>query len=110
VYAAGRAVAQSWPVVWLDGSGTTRPLLATSGSYVNPHFSPDGRRLAIEENAGGVAISVYDWLRDVKLRLTSASGANGLAWKPDGKYIVFGTSGERGSGLWCVRSDGAADA
>ena len=36
-----------WPVVWLDASGKTQPLLARESLYYSPRFSPDGRRLAL---------------------------------------------------------------
>ncbi|HYW46707.1 MAG TPA: protein kinase [Bryobacteraceae bacterium] len=111
VYTAGKAAAQSWPVVWLESSGNTQPLLPTPGAWFVPRFSPDGGRLAVQGTAGGGSdIFVYDWQRGTMMRLTSAGQVNVPVWTPDGKHIVFGTVGAGGYGVSWVRSDGAAEA
>jgi serine/threonine-protein kinase len=112
VYTAGKATAQTWPIVWLDSSGNTQPLLSTPGVYSGFRFSPNGRQLAVQANtSGGVYIFVYDLQRGNLNRLTATADATAaIAWAPDGKHIAFGTAGRGGYGLSWVRSDGAGEA
>ena len=89
--------AQNYPVLWLDNSGKTQPLIATPGFYVTPRFSPDGQRLALAQTAGGKqGIFVYDLQRDTMSRLTfDTQLARYPTWSPDGKHIVFSFSSAR---------------
>ncbi len=103
VYVAGKSAAQAWQVNWLDGSGKMEPLLAASGAYTNPRFSPDGRKLGF---ANGGDIYIHDMERDTTSRLTFTGHSNVPVWAPDGKHIVFPSAG---NGLFWVRSDGSAN-
>src|SRR5437879_8794052 len=109
VYLAGRAAPASWPVAWLDSSGKTKPLLTTPGNYAFPRFSPDGRRLALTRSANDNEIIVYDWERDRMSRLPFGQHAFVPIWSPDGKHIVFNSTGNA-MGLWWIGSDGSAEA
>jgi serine/threonine-protein kinase len=110
VYLAGKGVAQTWPVVWLDSSGKMQPLIATPGAYQNPRFSPDGRRLAMTvATSTGSDISVYDLERETMTRLTFGGHAQIPVWTPDGKHIAFQSSVASGSEIWWVRSDGSGE-
>jgi serine/threonine-protein kinase len=104
VYREGKAP-QGWPLIWVESSGATRPLLSEPGVYSEPRLSPDGQRLAIVSSAMGSDIYVYDWRRDVMTRLTFDGHAGMPIWSPDGKHIVYrSTSGAFGL-LW-TRADG----
>jgi len=105
VYLPGKA-SQGWPVVWLDSSGKTQPLLSTPGIYSNPRLSPDGRRLALVVSSKGNDIFVYDWARDAMTRLTFDGHSAMPVWHPGGKHIAFRSS-SGGFGISWVRSDGA---
>jgi serine/threonine protein kinase len=95
-------------VAWLDGAGKIQPLLARPGVYGRPSLSPDGHRVALEvSEASGTDIWAYDWQRDSMARLTSTGKASNVVWTPDGRYIVFGATGE---GISVTRSDGAGKA
>ena len=99
VYESGGAVGGGlFTVQWLNGAGKTQPLLAKPDSYLYPHLSPDGQRVAV--SAGDIWI--YEWQRDTMTRLTF-SGAVSPVWTPDGRYIVFRGPG----GMFWARSDGA---
>jgi serine/threonine-protein kinase len=106
VYQSGQAGQQTWPVQWMDGSGTTHPLLSKTGSYVAPRFSPDpeGRYLALQTL--GEEVLVYDWKDDVTVILTKPGqpGTN-PAWSPDGKYLAIANS----KGIAWVRADGSSE-
>ncbi len=75
VYHAGIVTDQKWPVVFMDSSGKTEPLITTPGTYLSPRFSPDGKRLALTVDTGkDREIFVYDRQRDVLSRLTFGGG------------------------------------
>ena len=109
VYRSGKTGAAGYPVVWLDSSGKTQPLLAKPGIYYTPRISPDGRRLALGADTGkGQDIYVYDMQRDAMSRLTFDGKANAWPlWTPDGKHIIYGSLG--GRSLWWIRADGAGE-
>lgn len=105
VYKSGKASEQSWPLVWLDSSGKTRPLLAKLGDYDAPRLSPDGQRLSLEVVAGKDRDGyLYDLERDTLSRLTF-SGAGSPIWTPDGKHLAFSLH----SAIWWARADGASE-
>jgi serine/threonine protein kinase len=52
VYVTGESArSSSYPIAWMDSSGTTTPLLAKSAAYGAPRFSPDGKRFASRRRA-----------------------------------------------------------
>ena len=110
VYVSGRAAGgSSFPIVWMDSSGNTTPLVAKPGAYGAPRFSPDGKRLAFTSRSSrGTDIWVYDLERGIPTQLTfTAPGNLEMAWTPDGKHIAFGSSTEGMAALWWMRSDGS---
>jgi serine/threonine-protein kinase len=84
-------------VTWLDGSGTSRPLLAEPGVYEAPGLSNDGKRLAI---IFGGDLWIHDIGRGTHTRLV-VDAAFPL-WTPDDRFIVFRSP----TGLSWIRSDG----
>ena len=108
VYKSGKLAAGGFPLLWLDSSGKTQPLVAKPGVYVSPRVSPDGRRLALSAVTDkGQDIYVYDIERDAMTQLTFDGRANVWPlWTPDGKHIIY----ESGSnGIWWIRADGAGE-
>ncbi|HUB83446.1 MAG TPA: protein kinase [Bryobacteraceae bacterium] len=106
VYSAGKQTGQTWPVVWLDSSGKTSPLIATPGLYGEPRFSPDGRRLAVSmSTSSGTNIFSYDLQRETMTQLTFGGHADVPVWTPDGKHLVI-TSGSDYE-IWWMRADGS---
>jgi Tol biopolymer transport system component len=112
VYRSGKAAARSWPVMWLDSSGKTQPLLQKPGTYYSPSISPDGRQLAIVLESGKDQDAwIYDTQRDSMSRLTyNSSGGLYPVWYPDGKHIVFQLRSAGVSAIEWIRSDGAGEA
>jgi serine/threonine-protein kinase len=88
---------------WLEADGTTQSLLPP-GQYGPPHFSPDGRGLALPINSGSTReIHVYDVERQNLRQLTFARGvANYPIWAPDGKHLAFSLAGR----IEWIRADG----
>ena len=107
VYLSGRSSAAPYPIVWLDSTGKTTPLVAQPGIYDAPRFSPDGKRLAYLSNTGkGDDVFVYDLASGTSTQLTfTAPGNFELAWTPDGKHLVFGEGSTSGFALWWIRAD-----
>jgi serine/threonine-protein kinase len=106
VYRGGKAPEQTYPIVWLDSSGKTEPLLAAPGAYGDPRFSPDGQRLAVINGPGNYDIFVYDLKRETMARLTfAAQDVKHPVWTPDGKHIAFSARG----GIFWIRSDGGGE-
>src|ERR1051326_2642694 len=110
IYRNGKVSEQSWPVSWLDNSGRTRPLVPTPGFYLQPQFSPNGRRLALVKIARSDRdIFIYDLQRDTMTRLTVGTQATHPTWSPDGKHIVFGFGSNGGPGLGWIGADGSGE-
>lgn len=105
MYAAGKSAAQGWQVAWLDSSGKLQPLISTPGAYTLPRLSPDGRNLAYGDSSD---VYIRDLERGTTSRLTFTGTRDMPAWAPDGKHIVFRSTGNRFS-LWWIRSDGTGD-
>ncbi len=113
VYVAGGAGSQKLSVDWMDRDGKFTPLRETPGNYLNPAFSPDGKRLALEIFDGKRSdIWVYEWERDTLTRLTFAGEANRFpVWTPDGQRIVYSSQEkDEAINLSWIRADGAGDA
>jgi Tol biopolymer transport system component len=109
VYLGGKSSAEGWPLVWLDSTGKTEPLLASPGAYFTPRLSPDGKRLAVSVSAN--AIGVYDSQRDTMTPLTfKPQFILSPVWTPDGKHIAFAVTAGAIPTLQWIRSDGAGEA
>ena len=72
--------------IWLVdvATGQQRPLLAGSGSYSSPVWSPDGGRLAYVASEGGSAQLYVRWMTSGEsARITGLPNSpNSLAWSP----------------------------
>jgi Tol biopolymer transport system component len=102
-----------YSIWWLDSDGQTKPLQVTPGMYENPHFSPDGKRLAYELaiSPAQADIWVKDLERGTTSRLTHLPGRNNAPlWTPDGRGIVFGSTRQAAPGIYWIRADGAGEA
>ena len=90
VYAAGGTQTPERTLVWVDREGAVEPLGAPARAYLDPRFSPDGRRLAVRINGENRDIWVYDLGRRTLSRLTFDPGVDETpVWTPDGKWVTF---------------------
>jgi serine/threonine-protein kinase len=112
IYRAGRGPARTWPVLWLDHTGRTEPVIPTPGTYYTPRLSPDGGRVALTIDRGdkGREIAVYDWHSGAMTQMTFTGEVNLFPiWSPDGRYILFESSSPKGYGIGVVRADGSGE-
>ena len=81
------------PTIWLVdvATGQQRPLLAGSGSYFSPRWSPDGTRLAYVAAQDGGAQLYVRWLASGEsARITGLpTSPSAIAWSPDGRRIAY---------------------
>ena len=110
IYRTGR-LPLVWPVLSLDGSGKTAPLLAKPAMYYTPRWSPDGRRLAIAIDDGrGSDIYVHDSQRGTMTRLTFTASSNAdPVWAPDGEHLIYRSRAGDKWVIWWIRADGAGE-
>src|SRR5262245_29257316 len=117
VYLAGQGGATiEQPIHWMGRDGKASVLRTTPANWSNPHFSPDGKRLALDILDGRqLDVWVYEWERDTRTRLTfDATEDRKPVWTPDGRSIVFASA--RGNvavngatNLYVQRADGTGD-
>jgi serine/threonine-protein kinase len=107
VYRAA-AVAPNRPLIWIDRSGATAPLLPAGARYQSLALSPDGERVAVAVAAGsGSDLYVYERSSGATKRLTSNGQGNAQpVWAPDGRHIAFSCATANGRALAWIRSDG----
>jgi len=81
------------PTIWLVdvATGQQRPLLAGSGSYFSPRWSPDGTRLAYVAAEGGSPQLYVRWMASGEsARITGLPDSpSAIAWSPDGRRIAY---------------------
>jgi len=79
--------------IWLVdvATGQQRPLLAGSGSYFSPRWSPDGTRLAYVAAEGGSPQLYVRWMGSREsARITGLPDSpDSIAWSPDGRRIAY---------------------
>jgi Tol biopolymer transport system component/predicted Ser/Thr protein kinase len=90
-----------------------RALTTPSGPFVtdsDPHYSPDGQMVAFSRiftSGGAMDVYVVRVTGGEPKRLTfDNTFLNGLAWTPDGAYIVFSSNRLGGARLWKVPASG----
>ena len=113
IYVAGDILLTGMFLDWMDRNGKKERLRNVAAVYVDPGFSPDGRRLAVAIFDRRADVWVYEWERDIMSRLTFEGARNERpVWTPDGQRIVFRSerdSSAGGSDLYWTRADGTGE-
>jgi Tol biopolymer transport system component len=92
-------------------SGQEQKINVMAQDYVDPAISPDGTRLAIViRRLNEQQIAIYDRNRGVLAVIVPNGAVNASpAWTPDGKSLVFDSSGpSQKRGIYRARADGGA--
>jgi len=108
VYVPGSASEATNPIHWMTRDGKTPLLRATVADWVQPRFSPDGKRLALSIQDGQQRdVWIYDWAGDAMSQLTIDAGNDGNAtWSPSGEHVVFASNRSGTQNLYVANSDG----
>jgi dipeptidyl aminopeptidase/acylaminoacyl peptidase len=82
------------PTIWLVdvATGKQRPLLAGTGSYFSPRWSPDGSRLAYVAAQDDASPQLFvRWMESGEsARITGLpQSPSSIAWSPDGQRIAY---------------------
>ena len=97
---------------WMDRDGETTPLRTTLVRWLNPRFSPDGRRLAFDIFDGTQHdVWTYDWSRDAHVApdVRPGRGADPV-WTPDGAGSSSGPRVGQRRNLYWQRVDATGEA
>src|SRR5262249_22345140 len=112
VYVPGVNTYPMVSIQWMDRSGKTQPLLPTLGNFFDLRFSPDGQRIAMTDFDQQEDLSVYEWARDTKSRITYDPLSDRYPiWTPDGRRITFGSvRGNKSTfNIYWQRADGTGE-
>jgi len=93
VYVAGENSAAGSRLVLVDRQGAQTPLPSDPSGLQAARLSPDGRRIAAMDIAGGSDIWLYDVDRPGRQRLTSDGRSSSPVWSPDGEWVYYGSRG-----------------
>ncbi len=91
VYVPGVALNVTSAIDWMTADGKTSVLRSEKSDWLNPRFSPDGGKLALDMSDGNHRnIWVYDLARETLTQVTfGQSQETRPVWTPDGRHIVF---------------------
>ena len=75
-------------IVMVSRDGSSMPLAFPAARFTNPRFSPDGTRLALDENLSSQV--VIDLTRGTKIGLQEpAFGSGFVSWNSDGSRLAY---------------------
>lgn len=110
-YVSGQINISGRSLVMLDQQATQTPIPAPPQAYMEPRFSPDGKRLAVVVQSGkDFDVWVYDILRGTMSRLTFGGDNRSPAWSPDGKRLAYYSPTEGKSAVLVRNADGSGTA
>jgi serine/threonine protein kinase/Tol biopolymer transport system component len=107
-YAPGPSGDFSRDMYLVDRKGQARKLDVPAHDYVDPAFSPDGKRIAcMFRSVSGQQLAVLDRERGLFTTLAGGMGS-APAWMPDSKTILFDGVDSHQRGIFQVAADGGS--
>ncbi len=105
VYVSGGIQGNQSKLVWVSRDGKEQPLAAPPRAYNRPRISPDGRKVAVDQDG---QVWVYELARDTMTRLTFEGSSNaGPVWTPDGSRIAFYSNKDGPTSVFWQKADGS---
>jgi Tol biopolymer transport system component len=107
VYTVSATVSSIWrgSLGKRDAAGEDHPVIRSSGRESYPRYSPDGKRIAdISDQTGHEEIWLCDADGGNRVQVTHLNGPDlaRVRWSPEGKLLIFDSSGDRGQELYTV--------
>ena len=91
LYAPAARPASDSRMLLVGRDGRDGRVLAKGGSYHQPRFSPDGRRVVFVTGGATPDIRVLDISRGTDTAITSRWVNAYTRWTPDGRHVLFGS-------------------
>jgi Tol biopolymer transport system component len=105
VYVSGGIQANRSRLVWVSRDGKEQPLAAPPRDYSFPRISPDGRKVAADQEG---QVWVYEVARNMMTRFTFEGSQNLIpVWTPDGSRIAFMSDKDGIRSVFWQKADGS---
>jgi serine/threonine-protein kinase len=88
----------------IDRTGLARPLTEAKLNYHSPRFSPDGRRIALDNvSAEGRDVWIFDREQHQLTRITFDKDGHDPVWAADGKSVFYSSARSGTFGIYRIR-------
>jgi serine/threonine protein kinase/Tol biopolymer transport system component len=108
IYIPGGVVTKDRILALVDRKGAVQRLGLPPKAYLNPRFSPDGKRILLQTEEGkGNLVWVYDLSGTSDIRqLTLSGNSQRPLWTPDGRRVSFASDREGTMSIYWQDVDG----
>jgi serine/threonine protein kinase len=96
-------------LMWVNRDGKEEKLKFSADSYCHPRISPDGERIALVIDKGGIGnIWIYNLVSGIPTRLTADAFSDvSPLWTPNNQRIVFASNRSENFVICSIAADGA---
>ena len=107
-YVSGSPLRYERQLSWVARDGRVEPLPAPPRAYSNAVLSPDGRRAAVNVEAGTLEIATYDFARGALTTVATPGSSQAPRWTADGARITYRGTRAGSRTLWWKTIDTGA--